>query len=66
MTDVDDSDAMMQHLFMEVAPRHAQWLTMTAQHQEPRVISNTSSLTSGSNKALSDGSHNPSDKASAA
>ncbi len=35
VTDFDDGDAIMQHLLMDVAPRHAQWLTMTARHQEP-------------------------------
>ncbi len=37
VTDFDNGDAIMQHLLMEVAPRHAQWLTMTTQHQEPRI-----------------------------
>jgi len=66
VSDLDDGDAIMEHLFMEVAPRHAQWLTMTAQHQEARAVAATPSLTTGSNTAASDGSSKPSDTATAA
>jgi len=38
VTDFSDGDAIMHHLFMEVAPRHAKLLTMTAQHQEPKML----------------------------
>ncbi len=57
VSNFDDGDAIMQHLFMEVAPRHAQWLTMTAQHQGAR-----SGFTPPDNKAVPD----QSDTASAA
>ncbi len=46
VTDFDDGDAIMQHLFMEVAPRHAEWLTMTAQHQQPRGRASSSTASS--------------------
>ncbi len=64
VTDFKDGDAIMKHLFMEVAPRHAQWLTMTAQHQQPTVRSGRTPLAVPATRDSipSDGS----DKASAA
>ncbi len=66
VTDLEDGDAIMQHLFMEVAPRHAQWLTMTVQHQEARSAASVPSLAVPSSSRAGVAIPNPSDEASAA
>lgn len=38
LSDVDDGDAVMRHLFWDVAPRHGQLLTITAFNQESNGV----------------------------